>query len=278
MVGEGSECFGYDDDISRDHDWGAGFSIWLTDQDYQEIGPSLQEQYDQLPCDFLGFPKKVPGEMAGGRIGVLRQSDFYRRFTGHPEGPQTLMDWLQIPEHFLATATNGQIFHDPLGEFTRIRDQLLAFYPEDIRLKLIAKRCATIAQSGQYNVPRAIQRGELVAAQLALSEFIQATCSVVYLLNRRYTPFSKWVHHGLKELPVLNATHPLLDQLARQTILVEHPVVDQIEQICQLLIAELKRQNLSDSDDDFLGSHWPRILARIENPEIKTMHVFAGGF
>ncbi|MCK7509469.1 MAG: DUF4037 domain-containing protein [Desulfobacterales bacterium] len=53
-----------------------------------------------------------------------------------------------VPESALAAATNGKVFNDPLGEFTLIRNRLLHFYPDDVRLKKMAARCMTIGPVG----------------------------------------------------------------------------------------------------------------------------------
>ena len=51
----GSQAHGNDDEISRDHGWGPGFSVWLSSEDFDPLGQRLQEVLDQLPRTFQGY-------------------------------------------------------------------------------------------------------------------------------------------------------------------------------------------------------------------------------
>lgn len=93
-----------------------------------------------------------------------------------------------------------------------MRKRLLAYYPNDLRLKLIAHDCLIAAQAGQYNFERQARRGEDLAALSCLARFSEATTHAVYALSRRYAPFYKWTPRGLSTLgPVGLAMREKLD-------------------------------------------------------------------
>jgi len=216
LAGEGSECFGYDDEMSQDHDFGSSCCIWLTQEDYEKYGRRLSDALESLPKEFMGFRALNISEWGNDRRGVLNMNDWYYKFLGMETYPSNLYEWRLIPETALATATNGKVFVDNLGEFTKIRDKLSEYFPEDIRLNKIATRCMKIAQSGQYNFSRCMKRNEIVAARMAETEFLDEAVHMIYLLNRRYKPFYKWFHRRLKELPILGEkTYMMIENLVK---------------------------------------------------------------
>jgi len=272
LVGDGSECFGFDDEISRDHDWGPGFCIWLTEEGYNVIGKALHHEVQQLPKTFRGVAR-IESDWGQGRTGVFEISKFYQKFIGLDHTPDKMEAWLNIPENYLAAATNGKVFCDPLGEFTKWREKLLGFYPEDIRLKKMAARCMGIAQAGQYNFPRSAKRKEYLAAQYAETRFCADVISLVFLLNRKYVPFYKWMHRSVKVLPILGReVYSGIEKLITCKDHTKKSVL--IEDISGLIIEALRREGLSDSSSDFLLDHGPVIQSGIKEPRLRQRNVW----
>jgi hypothetical protein len=275
LVGDGSECFGFDDSLSRDHDWGPGFCIWLIREDHQIIGSKLKSAVAELPQSFVGFGPRKESQWGDERIGVFEISQFYRKFTGFDHLPSGLNEWLLIPENNLAACTNGKVFSDPMKEFTGWRKALLDFYPEDVRLKKIAARCMTIGQSGQYNFPRCVRRGEYFAAQYAETKFCADFMSLIFLLNKKYVPFYKWMHRAVKALPILGErTHGAVAVLISEPEFEEK--IKRVEGMCAAVIKELKSQGISDNESSFLPDHGPAIQNRIKDKALREQNVWVG--
>lgn len=271
LAGEGSECLGFDDEISRDHDFGPGFCLWLTDCGFEKYGAELGALYDRLPKEFMGVARNTQPQGAG-RVGVLRIGDFYRRFTGCRGVPPDEASWFRIPQNFLAAATGGEVFRDELGEFSRIRAALLPCYPRDVRLKKLSARVFAMAQAGQYNYPRCAKRGDRTAAAFSLGEFAKAALEAAHLINERYAPYYKWLFRSARGLPLLREAVEMTGSLFAES----GGERDKIESICACTAAELKRKGLSDSGDSFLVAHAEEIMRRIESEYLKSFGVAAG--
>ncbi len=74
IAGEGSDCFGYDDEISRDHDFGTGVCLWVTDEDMEEFGFSLSIAYNELVDS---VERSYYTARLRERRGVMTIHDFY---------------------------------------------------------------------------------------------------------------------------------------------------------------------------------------------------------
>jgi hypothetical protein len=275
LVGLGSECFGFDDAISQDHDWGPGFCLWLDKKDYDLIGLPLQQAYDALPDQFMGF-RRLPSQWGNGRVGVTSIDDFYSFFIGSPQLLDAPLHWLKIPEENLAACTNGKVFDDPIGTFTSIRNRIKEYYPEDIRLKKIAAACMAAAQSGQYNYRRCLRRKAFFAAQYALMTFCQKALYLAFLLNRKYMPFYKWATEAAKNLPYPgHAIASSVEILCQE----EWPSArqNQIEEICSILIKEIRSQGISHVNSDSLLDHGPIVHSQIQDSTIRQLDILWGG-
>ena len=253
LVGQGSECFGFDDCFSTDHDFGPGFCIWLTKKDYKKIGKKLQKEYDRLPKEFMGYTR-LSTDNAGKRVGVFRIDKFYENLLGFKGVPDDELTWLQTEDDRFAHAVNGEVFEDGPGVFSAVRDELLKYYPDSVWRRKIAKCASLMSQTGQYNYPRMLQRGDLVTASLCRAEFIRQTMQMMYLLARQYAPYYKWMYKGLSKLPDSQRIADELDMLARSAV-DEGLAHDFIRSICKEVLQQLCRLDLASGDDDYLDHH-----------------------
>jgi hypothetical protein len=278
LAGSGSECWGYDDEISRDHDFEPGFSLFLPGEDVvdRRTAFALERAYAALPKEFMGFKRAMLAPVGGARHGVLRTADFFREKTGSVDGNLSFMEWLALPEYLLAEAVNGEIFADGLGEVTAIRDRL-RHRPADVRLKKLAGQLLLIGQSGQYNYRRCLFHGETGAAQLAVAEFVKSAMAAVFLLNDIYQPYYKWSFRAMRALPRLSITAELLEYLLttdneEETASEKYAVM---EGIAADIIGELQAQGLTQAVCGDLEKHAYSVNDRISDVQIRNLHILA---
>ena len=229
LVGKGSDCFGYDDILSQDHDFGPRFVMWITRKVYDEIGEELQEAYEKLPSQFMGVDR-IETFHGKDRAGVLIIEEFYKNLLGFDlvgmlahnnedtasgkESLDTIKCWLSVQEYALAAAVNGEVFRDDEGIFTQYRSMLSAYYPKAVWYRKIAQTCALFSQSGQYNLPRMRRRGQLVSAELAKAECAKQAMKLYYLLNRKYAPHDKWLYRGMPQNPQMTLGEDGMENLS----------------------------------------------------------------
>lgn len=277
LVGSGSECYGYDDELSTDHDFSPEFCIFLPDESVVDRRSAflLERAYLKLPKEFMGYKRAIPDAVGEPRHGVIRISDFLINKTGTMDGNLSTRDYLSIPEHYLLEVINGEIFFDNYGLITKIRENLYQF-PNDVRTKKIAGNLLVMAQSGQYNYDRCIKRGETASAQICLFEFSKSAMNVFFLLERRYSPYYKWSFRALREISEeyfdIACILEFLISNENQKELVEKKK-EYIDKICCIVSQKLIEQNLTCSRSSDMERQAYEINDYIKDAEIRNMNI-----
>ena len=278
ICGQGSECLGFDDEISRDHDFEPGFCLFLPDENKVDRRTAflMERAYAKLPKEFDGAKRSLVSPVGGSRRGVMRTADFFEKTVGKGNGVLSKYEWLNIPESCLLEAVNGEIFEDNYGEITEIRRRL-SFYPDDIARKKLASALIICGQAGQYNFSRCISHGERAAAQLAVFEFVNAALRVIFLLNKKYRPFYKWSFRALSGLPQLSELSDGLEFLITgenddKTARLKSEI---IEDICRIFFRELMLWGFTEKEHKNAEDAAYDVNSQISDSDIRNMSIFA---
>jgi hypothetical protein len=224
-IGTGSDVLGFDTVRSTDHEWGPRLLLFLSETDVATHGPSIVETLRQtLPREIRGYPTNFgPTDETGisvlqpvntgpveHKVEVTTLSQFLTQQLGITSAHELdVLDWLTFSEQALLEVTAGAVFHDGLGTLAETRG-LLAYYPHDIWLYLLAAQWTRISQQEPV-VGRTGEVGDELGSALIAADLVQDVMRLGFLMERRYAPYSKWFGSAFARLECAVRLRPLLD-------------------------------------------------------------------
>lgn len=282
LVGEGSDCFGFDDEFSRDHDWGPDFCMWITEETDREIGERLREAYRKLPKEFMGYTRTVSPQ-GQNRRGVQTINVFYARLLGQRDWEACAVDGYEENADFsLAAATNGEVFYDAQGIFSAVREKLMKGYPEPIQYRKLAESAARFSQCGQYNYERMLLRGDKATAFMMLGDCLKEAAKLCFYMENGYPPHDKWLVKSLEQLEegkdiqkqmqeIVNAAESIdvaasygniSGEAARAKMSERKAVTQAIEALAESLAQKLYARNFISDTEPYLDAHTRELLCK----------------
>ena len=264
LVGEGSDCFGYDDSISRDHDWGPGFCMWVSEETFAEIGGKLQDEYEKLPKEFMGYLVKESGR-GSDRRGVMSISQFCDKYTGAPDYEN--IDWSEVEDYSLSAAVNGKVFADPEGLFTKLREKLMLGYPDNVLYIKIAEDLAKISQTGQYNYFRMSERGDNITAFIMMSDCIKNVMKLLHHMNNIYPIHDKWLYKSCTQMQdedtreILNYIEMLNDKMS-ECVADMQAIQNIVDDMTSAIARKLYSIGYISDIDNYLDHHTEELIMK----------------
>ncbi len=216
VFGYGSEVLGLDDEYSRDHHWGLRINGIMPDAVLQESGDAIMEAVaSQLPTTWRGHALREGYTRSGG-LELTSLENHLNNTIGLTHPPRSYAEWLNIPEEDITHVIAGEVWHDPDGRLTAVRDALGAYYPEPVRLRRIAHWCRYFSGMGTYALHRALLRDNEYYANITFTRALRLGVQLAFLLDRTYYPYDKWTLDYFRQLPrMAERLGPLVDEAVK---------------------------------------------------------------
>ena len=253
----GSQSLGNDDELSRDHGWGPGFMLVLSNDDMRKFGRKLRNS----------TVREAPTEWAGSRwqhqnnISVHGIDKWFRENIGCVRPPKKPEDWLRrANQDSLYMLRHATIFHDPLGDFTARRKSFW-YFPKKAWLQRVESAVFNVWHYGQYNfLERLTKRQDPISIASCLGTFIHSTMCLCLLLAEDFTPYWKWVAAEFRKLPNVAELESHLCALSvSEDISVQ---AEHVDFICKDIYSRLVAKNLVSENPT--GHPHPLFCARHE--------------
>ena len=213
LLGYGSDVIGYDDIVSTDHMWGPRLYIFLQESDMHRKDELFECIAQNLPYTFMGF--SVHFSPPDPNDGGIRHAEFIESGKVNPliwiqtidsfveeylgKLPESFSDWLALSEHRLLGFTAGKLFRDDLG-LENIRKSL-SFYPEDVKMYLIASQWGLIAEEQAF-VKRCAVRDDEIGSRMVCARIAERLMRLCFLYKNNYAPYSKWFGTAFNNLDI----------------------------------------------------------------------------
>jgi hypothetical protein len=227
LLGYGSDVLGFDTETSMDHNWGPRFQLFIDNRDLipelnNFLSYKLPLQYSNFPVNFSkpGYDGTIRMELTREKplnhlIEITAFENYLKnRYAITKINDYVEKDWLEFTDQQLIEITSGEVFYDGLGKINGTRDKL-KFYPLDICKLRMAVLWDYISNKEAF-IGRSRAVYDYIGLKINTSRIVNYLIKILFYLESKYIPYSKWFGSGFKQLNVYNDVNKIVVNILKE--------------------------------------------------------------
>jgi hypothetical protein len=203
-LGSGSDVLGFDDAMSRDHDWGCRLNLLVDSPDHGAVPQIRQLLERELPQSYRGYPVRFPvtwDTSLSHKVDVATVAGFAEGRLGvNPTNGLSVLDWLVLTGQSVLEVTAGPVFTDRTTGLAPVR-AMLAWYPPNIERYVLAAGWQKIAQQMPM-AARTADRGDELGSRVLGARLAGDLMWLAFVLSQQWPPYAKWRGTAFRALAV----------------------------------------------------------------------------